>query len=58
MTFSYNAVAKAQKLFEKSGMTLDELGLKMSHDAGTARRAVWQLVNKVDAPAIDPGKAG
>jgi transcriptional regulator with XRE-family HTH domain len=43
---------KALKLFEKSGMTLEELGLKMGFPKGTARRAVWQLFNKVDDPRL------
>jgi len=46
------ALAKAKKLFEKSGMTLDELGQKMGYDAGTARRAAWQLFNKVSDPRL------
>ena len=46
------AITKAKRLFEKSGMTLDDLGQKMGHDAGTARRAVWQLFNKVDDPRL------
>ena len=41
---------KAQKLLEKSGMTLDELGVKMGYETGTARRAVWQLFNKTPDP--------
>ncbi len=45
-------MAKAKALFEKSGMTLDELGQKMGHDAGTARRATWQLFNKVGDPRL------
>jgi len=43
---------KARKLFEKSGMTLDELGVKMGHETGTARRAVWQLFNKTPDPRL------
>ena len=37
---------KARRLLGKSGMTLDELGVKMGYETGTARRAVWQLLNK------------
>ena len=43
---------KARKLFEGSGMTLDELGVKMGHETGTARRAVWQLFNKTPDPRL------
>jgi len=43
---------KALKLFQQSGMTQEELGLKMGYEAGTARRAVWQLFNKVSDPRL------
>ena len=43
---------KALKLFERSGMTLEELGLKMGYEPGTARRAAWQLFNKVGDPRL------
>jgi transcriptional regulator with XRE-family HTH domain len=43
---------KAQKLLERSGMTLDELGQRMGYEKGTARRAVWQLFNKVGDPRL------
>jgi transcriptional regulator with XRE-family HTH domain len=43
---------KAMKLFEKSGMTMEELGQKMGFPEGTARRAVWQLFNKVSDPRL------
>jgi transcriptional regulator with XRE-family HTH domain len=43
---------KALKLFERSGMTMEELGLKMGYPVGTARRAIWQLFNKVDDPRL------
>jgi transcriptional regulator with XRE-family HTH domain len=44
---THKVLAKAQRLFERSGMTLEELGLKMGYEPGTARRAAWQLFNKV-----------
>ena len=33
--------AKANKLIKASGMTLEEIGLKMGHDAGRVRRSAW-----------------
>jgi hypothetical protein len=33
-------------------MTREERGLEMGYEAGTARRAVWQLFNKVDDPRL------
>ena len=43
---------RAKKLLEKSGMTQDELGVKMGYETGTARRAVWQLFNKTPDPRL------
>jgi hypothetical protein len=43
---------KAKKLFEKSGMTMEELAQKMGNDSATGRQYVWQLFNKTDDPRI------
>lgn len=43
---------KAQQLFEKSGKTLEELGLAMGYGEGTARRAAWQFLNKTSDPRV------
>lgn len=51
-TTAERVLRKAQKLLEKSGMTLDELGQKMGYETGTARRAVWQLFNKTPDPRL------
>src|SRR5262245_52715168 len=39
-------------LFLYSGMTPEELGLKMGNPASTAHRAAWQLFNKLDDPRL------
>jgi hypothetical protein len=46
------AIKKALKLFEKSGKSLEEVGIAMGYPPGTARRAVWQLLNKVPDPRL------
>ena len=46
MTLSEKIITKAKKHFEKSGMTLEELGVKMGHDPGTGRQKVWLLFNR------------
>lgn len=51
-TLAASVLTKAKAAFDKSGMTLEELGVKMGHDAGTARRAAWQLLNKVADPRL------
>jgi transcriptional regulator with XRE-family HTH domain len=45
-------MAKARKLFEKSGKTLEELGVAMGYETGTARRAAWQFLNKTSDPRL------
>lgn len=47
-----SVIAKAKKLFEKSGMTLEELAQKMGKDSTTARQAMWQLFNKTPDPRL------
>ena len=51
-TVAATVLRKARKLLDKSGMTMDELGVKMGFAPGTARRAVWQLFNKTDDPRL------
>ena len=46
------AIVKARALFKESGKTLDELGVLMGAETGTARRAAWQFLNKVGDPRI------
>ena len=43
---------KAQALFDKSGKTLEELGSAMGYEAGIARRAAWQFLNKTTDPRL------
>jgi len=38
--------------FEKSGMTLDELGSKMGYPPATARKSAWQFINKTNDPRL------
>jgi transcriptional regulator with XRE-family HTH domain len=47
---SVNVMARAQLLFAKSGLSLDELGQKMGYEGDTARKAAWQFLNKT----VDP----
>ena len=37
---------RLRSLFEKSGMTLDELGQKMGYSGESARKSAWQLLRK------------
>lgn len=38
--------------FEKSELTLDELGIKMGHPPNSARKSAWQFINQVSDPRI------
>jgi transcriptional regulator with XRE-family HTH domain len=46
------AMAAVRARFEKSGMTLDELGTKMGYPAATARKSAWQFVQKTNDPRL------
>ena len=46
------AVKKAQAIFDKSGKSLDELGIAMGYPAATARQSVWQFFNKTTDPRL------
>jgi transcriptional regulator with XRE-family HTH domain len=43
---------RVRDLFEKSKLSLDELGQKMGSTGETARKSAWQFLNKVDDPRI------
>lgn len=43
---------KARQLFEKSGKTLEEVGLAMGYESGVARRAAWQFLNRSNDPRL------
>jgi hypothetical protein len=43
---------RVRSLFEKSGLTLVELGLKMGYPEATARQSAWQFVAKTDDPRV------
>ena len=43
---------RVRDLFEKSELSLDELGRRMGSEGETARKSAWQFLNKVDDPRI------
>ena len=43
-------MARAQSLFERSGLSLDELGQRMGYSGDSARKAAWQFLNKTTDP--------
>jgi transcriptional regulator with XRE-family HTH domain len=38
--------------FEKSKLTLDELGTKMGYPPATARKSAWQFIQKTNDPRM------
>ena len=46
------AMVRAQALFAKAGLTLDELGQRMGYEGDVARKAAWQFLNKTADPRL------
>lgn len=38
--------------FERSGLSLDELGLRMGYPKESARKSAWQFLNKTSDPRV------
>lgn len=47
-----DVMARAKLLFEKSGLSLDELGQRMGYAETTARKSAWQFLNKTSDPRL------
>jgi transcriptional regulator with XRE-family HTH domain len=45
---SDTAMIRVRALFEKSGLTLHDLGVKMGYPEGTARMSAWQFMKTSD----------
>jgi hypothetical protein len=43
---------KVLRLFEESGLSLHELGLKMSYPERSARKSAWQFIQKTVDPRV------
>ena len=52
MIDSVEVMKRANELFEKSEMTLEELGKRMGADPATARMTAWQFLRKSTDPRI------
>lgn len=46
------AMERARLLFERSGLSLEELGQRMGYSGDTARKAAWQFLNKTTDPRL------
>jgi transcriptional regulator with XRE-family HTH domain len=47
-----DVMARAHTLFEKSGLSLDELGQRMGYSGDMARKSAWQFLNKTSDPRL------
>jgi hypothetical protein len=45
-------MAQVKAKFEKSKLTLDELGAKMGYPPATARKSAWQFIHKTNDPRM------
>jgi transcriptional regulator with XRE-family HTH domain len=47
-----SAMARIRARFEKSGLSLHDLGLRMGYSEETARKSAWQFIQKTDDPRL------
>jgi len=47
-----DAMGRARIIFERSGLSLDELGQRMGYSRTTARKSAWQFLNKTTDPRL------
>lgn len=52
MVDAAEAMKRANALFDKSTLTLEELGQRMGIDSKTARMSAWQFLNKTTDPRL------
>lgn len=45
-------MAAVRARFEKSKLSLDELGLKMGYPKESARKSAWQFIHKTNDPRL------
>ena len=47
-----NVMARVRSLYQKSGLSLDDLGQKMGYEGDAARKSAWQFLNKTTDPRL------
>jgi transcriptional regulator with XRE-family HTH domain len=45
-------MGRVRTIFEKSGISLDELGQRMGYSGEAARKSAWQFLNKTSDPRL------
>jgi transcriptional regulator with XRE-family HTH domain len=47
-----DVMARVRTLFERSGLSLEELGKRMGYSETVARKSAWQFLNKTVDPRL------
>jgi len=47
-----NTMERARRIFEKSGLSFEELGQRMGYSGATARKSAWQFLRKTTDPRL------
>jgi transcriptional regulator with XRE-family HTH domain len=47
-----NVMDRARRLFDNSGLSLDELGQRMGYTGEAARKSAWQFLKKTTDPRL------
>jgi transcriptional regulator with XRE-family HTH domain len=47
-----DVMGRVRVLFDKSGISLDELGQRMGYSRSLARKSAWQFLNKTTDPRL------
>ncbi len=46
------AMVRCHEAFDRSGLSLDEVGRRMGYPPATARKSVWQFLNRTADPRL------
>jgi len=46
------AMERARRIFERSGLSLEELGVRMGYTGDAARKSAWQFLKKTNNPRL------
>lgn len=49
---THDTMGRVRLLFDKSGLSLDELGKRMGYSGDLARKSAWQFLNKTSDPRL------
>ena len=47
-----NVMDRVRTFYEKSGVSIDELGQRMGYSGDAARKSAWQFLNKTEDPRL------